>query len=123
MNKLLECTRGPWDADHVHGCKNIRGGRYGGRYPIACTDGLHNDEEDTANAALIAAAFDHALCWWGEKSSNWTFRRVLGGVACYPPDLFMPNVDHITLPADPFGFPILTDDLRDRLIAAMEATQ
>lgn len=48
-------TRGPWLVVHddgAAGCRAIFAGDQG----ICCTDGLYDDEEDAANASLIAAA-------------------------------------------------------------------
>lgn len=46
-------TPGPWTFDDNMGCRDIRGAD--GK-PIASTHGLANDDEDQANARLIAAA-------------------------------------------------------------------
>jgi len=59
----LKATPGPWKTDANAGCKSIKGGKAGdhkqAQYTeIATTVGLHNEDEDRANAALIAAAPD-----------------------------------------------------------------
>ncbi len=56
-------TPGPWRADENHGCKEIKGRKSPGRQgqyqtEICYTPGLHDDDEDMANAWLIAAAPD-----------------------------------------------------------------
>lgn len=54
-------TPGPWKFDNTSGCRPIKAGKHGthkqAQYRhIAHTDGLFDDEEDKANANLIAAA-------------------------------------------------------------------
>ncbi len=110
MSKLLECTRGPWEAilPSERGTGHnwtIRAGSdvcvaESGRWLI--TD---PHTESRANAHLIAAAFDHALIGWAVFQGGWK------------------SADCILwdgLKTDPFGFPILTNNLRARLIAEME---
>ena len=58
MNKH---TAAPWKCDHNFGCKDIKGGKDGthkqAQYKsIAYTVGLFNEEEDHANAKLMASA-------------------------------------------------------------------
>ena len=74
-----------------------------------------------ATAALIAAAFDHALIWWAEKHCGWHFECFSGEARIW--EDVLKRVFPDTLPLDPFGFPILTDDLRARLIAEMEGAK
>ena len=127
MSKLLECTRGAWHQDlRTKGVISIRADHYGYITDVE-TDHFRDDRKgkQLANAALIAAAYDHALVWWasylspqfavvrvdGDDGTFWDISEFVRG--CWH-DL------ETRLPSDPFGFPILTDDLRARLIAEME---
>jgi hypothetical protein len=64
-------TPGPWRAADNHGCRQIKAKKSGEHkqgqwyYEVACTPGLSDDDEDKANARLIAAAPDlhEALDW------------------------------------------------------------
>ena len=61
MDKKTMYTRAPWKYDKGYGCKNIKGGKHGTHrqaqyHQIAFTTGLANEEEDEANARLMAAA-------------------------------------------------------------------
>jgi len=61
LESLRGHTPGPWKFDKNLGCKTIRGGKSGptkqAQYTeLADTHGLNNEETDTANARLIAAA-------------------------------------------------------------------
>jgi hypothetical protein len=56
-------TPGPWKADANLGCKRISAKPFRGqqhkqakRFEVACTPGIFPEEEDEANARLIAAA-------------------------------------------------------------------
>jgi len=54
-------TPGPWKADRNLGCKMISAKpfeqhRQAKRMEIACTSGIYSEEEDAANARLMAAA-------------------------------------------------------------------
>ncbi len=57
-------TPGPWHAGDNHGCRQIKAKKSGEHkqgqwyYEVACTPGLSDDDEDKANARLIAAAPD-----------------------------------------------------------------
>lgn len=59
-------TKGPWRADDNLGCKRVMGNKLGDhRQPrflteVCCTPGLSDENEDAANARLIAAAPDLA---------------------------------------------------------------
>jgi len=86
------------------------------------------DERFTPNAALIAAAFDHALIWWADEySSWWDIIKEKGGDKFYDCSSGLVSTDpegHLAGPSfalDPFGFPVLTNDLRQRLISEMKA--
>ena len=139
MNKLLECTRGPWYGPHISddsatcNCTGIVDEGYaGGIARVHVDNGIAsiteggNDcpplEEAKANGLLLTAAWDHALIGWDLtwlRGDMWfaADRNEMG---------FITNAETseiFWLPADPFGFPILTDDLRARLIAEMEAAK
>lgn len=84
--------------------------------------------EMEANAALLAAAWDHALIWWAtEYSDNFDIIKEKGGEVFYDlasKGVSMDPAGHFAGPSlaiDSFGYPNLTDDLRARLIAEMEA--
>ena len=122
MNKLLECTKGPWRvlSDYSNGPHSISGIDGG----VVRKNGICVPKigEGKSNAALIAAAFDHALIGWALtwlRGDMWfaADRNEMG---------FIPEAETgeiFWLPADPFGFPTLTDDLRARLIAEMEGAK
>ena len=61
---MSKFTPGPWIYNKNLGCKEIKGDKSGkhkqAQYnkEVACTPGLHNEEEDLANARLIAATPD-----------------------------------------------------------------
>jgi len=71
----MKHSKGLWIYDSNHGCKDIRVGDQ----VIAFTAGLSNEEEDRANAALIAyapeflSAFEDALA-----SLEWKYEYDLG---------------------------------------------
>lgn len=50
---MTEFTKGPWKCHTGAGCRSIYNDESG---DIAHTDGISNDEEDQANAYLLAAA-------------------------------------------------------------------
>lgn len=62
MNRYKGHTRFPWKADNNLGCKTIKGNKSGGHRQaqyltdIAYTVGLENEDEDRANANLLADA-------------------------------------------------------------------
>ena len=127
MNKLLECTRGPWEATRpvARGTGHNWTIRANGTVCVAESGRWLNSDphtESRANAALLAAAFDHALIGWALtwlRGDMWfaADRKEMG---------FIPEAETgeiLWLPADPFGFPTLTDDLRARLIAEMEGAK
>ena len=129
MNKLLECTKGPWETrpaqlgqTDADGMRDRGIGAVIGDQNYCIAEAFWRVDQLTftpveANAALIAAAFDHALIGWAliHADLEWGWAREgvmdwhLGG-------------KHYPLPPylDPFGYPILTDELRALLIAAME---
>ncbi len=120
MNKLLECTRGPWticpkDDWRIRSALPDKG--------ITVAECWARDCE--ANAALIAAAYDHALIGWALLSCHWEFRTQSPAGGLLDVTTYDDVRLHIVYIAeyDPFGFPILTDDLRARLIAAMEGAE
>ena len=140
MNKLLECSIGPWDGPHISddsttcNCKGIVNGVHaGGIASVHVDNGIpsigHGGnacpplEEAKANGLLLTAAWDHALIWWA-GDHGWTFDKNGDGtwfVDCFLGD--QPYCAFDDMPSDPFGFPILTDDLRTRLIAEMEGAK
>ena len=136
MNKLLECTKGPWHGPHISddsttcNCTGIVDEGYaGGIARVHVDNGIAsiteggNDcpppEQAKANGLLLAAAFDHALIGWALIHKHLLFFEKGGK------PFFFFSGDFDTLPVDigPFGFPILTDDLRARLITEMEAAK
>ena len=127
MNKLLECTKGKWRLDPVpNRAFAVRADHHGAISAISY-NGPNPDRnaQQRANAALIAAAFDHALIGWALawlRGDMWhTFNSAALGEMGFQPNGHSNEI--FWLPADPFGFPILTDDLRARLIAEMEAAK
>ena len=108
MKKLLECT------NHDKFSRSTT-------LPLAFSD---------ADCGLFNAAYDHALIWWATEHSD-DFHIIkekpgdeyilLGGTG--QNQVMVDPSGHLSGPSlaiDPFGFPILTDDLRARLIAEME---
>lgn len=73
-------TPGPWKFDDHLGCRPIKGGKSGSHRQaqykeVACTVGLHDDDEDRANARLIAAAPEllkalEALVWVADSMDS-----------------------------------------------------
>ena len=135
MNKLLECTKGPWHGPHISddsttcNCTGIVDeGFAGGIARVHVDNGIAsiteggNDcpplEQAKANGALIAAAYDHALIGWALIHADLEWGWAREGVM----DWHL-GEKHYPLPPylDPFGFPILTVELRARLMAEMEA--
>ena len=66
MNKLLECTKGPWHQDlRTKGVISVRADHYGYITDVETDHFIrHRAKKQLANAALIAAAYDHALIGW-----------------------------------------------------------
>ena len=139
MNKLLECTRGPWHGPDISddsttcNCTGIVDEGYaGGIARVHVDNGIAsiteggNDcpplEQAKANGLLLAAAFDHALIGWAMASEAALVQWRDGSVLIWIDAVRSSAPDHLC-EIDPFGFPTLTDDLRARLIAEMEAAK
>ncbi len=120
MNKLLECSQPPWLAWSPSDSPSLNPNQtwlLHGPNPLSLDKSLGYSEAD---ATLLAAAFDHALIWWAIKYEAAEFHEDISGT--YEVVIGTPAIAY-SCDLDPFGFPILTDDLRARLIAEMEATQ
>ncbi len=72
----------PWTASENHGCKSIYGSRLSdATSQIAYTVGLYDDDEDRANANLIAAAPDLYAALELAVSYGWQDDRALAALA------------------------------------------